>query len=111
MFWIVDTKIGPLVLGEGGIQTQFMFAIWYIFACGIHFFPWCKNVSEFSVFTVAPSKIKVQTIQERKSRIWEMKYDKYTKSLAKNQVCAVFHMQDIQKNALPKFKCCMETAC
>ena len=25
-----------------------------------------------------------------------MKEDKYTKSLAKNQVCAIFHMRDIQ---------------
>ena len=32
-----------------------------------------------------PSKIKMQTSQYRKSRIWEMKGDKYTKSLAKNQ--------------------------
>ena len=43
----------------------------------------------------------MQTIQYRKSR--EMKEDKYTKSLAKNQVCAIFHMQDIQKNVVPKF--------
>ena len=39
---------------------------------------------QFSVFTVTPSKIKIQTIQYRKSRISEMKEDKYTKSLAKN---------------------------
>ena len=29
------------------------------------------------------SKMKMQTIQNRKSRIWEMKEDKYTKSLTK----------------------------
>ena len=41
-----------------------------------------------------------------------MKEDKYTKSLAKNQVCAIFHMLDIRKNVLPKFvKLCMETPC
>ena len=41
-----------------------------------------------------------------------MKEDKYTKSLAKNQVCAVFQMRDIRKNGLPKFiKLCMETPC
>ena len=41
-----------------------------------------------------------------------MKGDKYTKSLAKNQVCAIFHMRDIQKNVLPKFiKLCIETSC
>ena len=43
------------------------------------------------------SKIKMQTIQYRKSRISEMKEDEYTKSLAKNQVCAIFHMRDIRK--------------
>ena len=41
-----------------------------------------------------------------------MKGDKYTKSLAKNQVCAIFHMRDIQRNVLPKFiKLCMELPC
>ena len=44
------------------------------------------------------------TIQYRASRIWEMKEDKFTKRLAKNQVCAVFQMRD-----LPKFiKLCMK---
>ena len=43
----------------------------------------------------------MQTIQYRKSR--EMKEDKYSKSLAKNQVCAIFHVRDIQKNVVPKF--------
>ena len=33
-----------------------------------------------------------------------MKEDKYAKSLAKNQVCAIFHMRDIRKNVLPKSK-------
>ena len=41
-----------------------------------------------------------------------MKEDKYTKSLAKNQVYAIVHMQDIRKNVLPKFiKLCIETPC
>ena len=43
-----------------------------------------------------------------------MKEDKYTKSLAKNQVCAIVHMRDIQRNVLPKFiKLCtnIETPC
>ena len=31
-----------------------------------------------------------------------MKEDKYTKGLTNNQVCTIFHMQDIQKNVLPK---------
>ena len=41
-----------------------------------------------------------------------MKEDKYTKSLAKNQVYAIVHMRDIRKNVLPKFiRPCMETPC
>ena len=53
-----------------------------------------KN-SYYAVFTVTPSKIKGQTSQYRKSRIWKVKEDKYTKSLVKNQVCAIIHMRDI----------------
>ena len=30
-----------------------------------------------------------------------MEEDKYTKSLAKNQVWAIFHMRDIQNKVLP----------
>ena len=30
-----------------------------------------------------------------------MKEDKYTKSLAKNQVCVIIHKPEIQKNVLP----------
>ena len=52
----------------------------------------------------------MQTIQYKKSRIWEMKEDEYTKSLAKNQVFAMFQMRDIQRNVIPKFiRLCMET--
>ena len=41
-----------------------------------------------------------------------MKEDKYTKSLAKNQVYAIFQMRDIRKKSLPKFKKLrMETQC
>ena len=41
-----------------------------------------------------------------------MKEDKYSKSLAKNQVYAIVQMRDIWKNVLPKFiKLCMETPC
>ena len=39
----------------------------------------------------------MQTIQYRRTRIWEMKKGKYTKTLAKNQVCEIFQMQDIGK--------------
>jgi len=45
--------------------------------------------SVFSVFNGTPSRLKMQTIQYRKpGRIWELKEDKYTKRLAKTQVCA-----------------------
>ena len=54
----------------------------------------------------------METFQYRKSRIWEMKEDKYTKSLAKNQVYSIVHMRDIRKNVLHKFiKLCTETPC
>ena len=53
----------------------------------------------FSVFTVTPSKLKMQTIKNTKFKIWEIKEDKYTKSLAKNQVCAIFHRRDIWKKS------------
>ena len=39
----------------------------------------------------------MQTIQYRRTRIWEIKKDKYTKTLAKNQVCEIFQMRDIGK--------------
>ena len=53
----------------------------------------------FCLFTFTLSKIKV-------------KEDKYTKILAKNQICAIIHMRDIRKNVSPKFiKLCMETPC
>ena len=50
-------------------------------------------------YNYAIEKKKMKTIQYRKSRIW----DKYTKGLTNNQVCAMFYMQDIRKNVLPKF--------
>ena len=65
---------------------------------------------EFLACTVTQWKIKMQTIQYRRTRIWEMKKDKYTKTPAKNQVCEIFQMRDIGKNGLPTFiKLCMET--
>ena len=54
----------------------------------------------FSVFTDSRenAEIKMETFKYRKSRIWEMREDKYTKRLAKNQVYAIVHMRDIRKN-------------
>ena len=46
----------------------------------------------------------------RSSQNREKNEDKYTNSLAKNQVFAIIHMRDIQKNVLSKFvRLCMET--
>ena len=63
-------------------------------------------ISTFSIlcFHCHTIKIKkIQTSQYRRSRIWEMKEDKCTKSLAKNQVCAMINIRDIRKSVLPKF--------
>jgi len=41
-----------------------------------------------------------------------MKKDKYTKTVAKNQVCEIFQLRDIGRNGLPKFtRLCTETPC
>ena len=48
------------------------------------------------IFTVMPSKVKLETFQYRKSRIWDLKEDKYTKSLAKNQVSAILAVVTLQ---------------
>lgn len=68
-----------------------------------------QTVHKFSVFTFMPSKIEIETIQYRKSRIWEMKGDKEVKGLAKDHVGAIFHMRDTLKNVLTQLiKLCME---
>ena len=47
-----------------------------------------------------------------KSRIWEMKGGKYTKTLAKILVEGIFRIGDIRGYVLPKFiELCMETPC
>ena len=41
-----------------------------------------------------------------------MEKNQYTKHLAKNQDCAIFHVPDTRKHALSKLtKLCMETPC
>ena len=41
-----------------------------------------------------------------------MEENQYTKHLAKNQDCAIFHVRDTRKNVLPKLKkLCMEIPC
>ena len=47
-------------------------------------------------------KIKIKTVQQIKSRIWEM-------TLAKIQVRGIFRIRDIRRNVLPKFiEICMD---
>ena len=58
------------------------------------------------------SKIKIKTIWQIKSRIWEMKGGKYTKTLAKIWVEGIICIRDIRGNVLPKFiELCTETPC
>ena len=98
--WNLD--VTNLYLTKFSVQRQFF----YPRNSKIHELTRARNneTSIFSVFTVTPSKIKIETIQSRKSRIWEVKEDKYTKSLTiKNQACAIFHVRDIRKNVLPNF--------
>ena len=57
-------------------------------------------------------KIKIKTVQQIKSRIWEMKGSKYAKTLAKFQVRGIFLIRDFRRNVLPKvIEICMETPC
>ena len=57
-------------------------------------------------------KIKIKTVQQIKSGIWEIKRGKYTKTLAKIQARRIFRIKDIRRNVLPKFiEICMETPC
>jgi len=54
----------------------------------------------------------IKTIQPIKSRVNEVKEDGYSNSLAKIQVCVMFHVGDIQSNVLLKFiRQCIETPC
>ena len=47
--------------------------------------------------------IKIKTIRQIKSRIWEIKGGKYTKTLAKIWVEGITRIRDIRGNVLPKF--------
>ena len=95
--------------GGGGRHKQ-QFPVTKESLSGGDFVTFRHRLAFFSVSTVTPWKIKMQTIRHRESRIREIKEDKYTKCLSKNEVCAIFQMRDIRKNVLPKFiKLCMET--
>ena len=54
----------------------------------------------------------IETIQQIKSRIKEIKEDEYSNTLAKIQVWGIFCAGDIRRNVLLKFiRLCMETPC
>ena len=54
----------------------------------------------------------IKTIQPIKSRVKEVKEDEYSNSLAKIQLCVMFHEGDIQRNVLLKFiRQWIETPC
>ena len=68
-----------------------------------------KLIAGFQCHAI-PKRIK--TIRQIKSRIWEMKVGKYTKTLAKIWVEGVIRIRDIRGNVLPKFiELSMETPC
>ena len=66
----------------------------------------------FSVFTSHVIKIKIETIQWKKSRVWDTIDDWYINNVAKNQVSTVFHPHVICRSVSTKFiEPCMETPC
>ena len=68
---------------------------------------------EFSVFTRSSQiKIKIVTIQWKKSRVWDTIDNWYINNPSKNQVSAVCHSRVICRSTSPKFiELCMETPC
>ena len=74
---------------------------------------WSYKYTIYSRFSpVMCSKLKIVTIQWKKSRIWDTIDDGHINNLAKNQVSAVFHSCVICWSVSPKFtELCMETPC
>ena len=63
------------------------------------------SLYKFSVFTVMPSKIKLQTIQYRNSRIWEMKEDKkYKKPCQESGLCNISYARYLEKHFTQIYK-------
>ena len=58
----------------------------------------------FSVTHSKQIKIKIKTVQQIKSGIWEMKGGKYTKILAKIQVRGIFRIRDVRRNVYPNLQ-------
>ena len=70
---------------------------------------------ELLVFSVTPfkieQKIKIKTVQQIKSRIWERKKINM-QTPAKIHVTEIFLMEDMRRDLPPKFReICMETPC
>ena len=63
------------------------------------------------MWSIAGFHTIIKTIRQIKWRIKETKEDKYSNSLAKIQVCAMFHAGDIWNVLLTFLRLCMETAC
>ena len=71
-----------------------------------------RKLAILVVFTFAPSKQKIETVQKTKCRIWDMKGGKYAKIFAKIQDSAIFLCEILGKTDLPIFiELCMETPC
>ena len=68
------------------------------------------SVSRHSLNTSLQIKINIKTVQNIKSRIQGKKEGKYAKPLAKIQVRAIFHKQDMRRNFL-QLQICVETLC
>ena len=110
----------PYCLGKKGIGVlkrlvscrNHLFEDSFHFSLHLPFHELCCNCW-FSVSRYSKQiKIKIKSVQQMKSGIWEMKGGKYTKFLAKIQVRRIFRIRDIRRNVLPKFiEICMETLC
>ena len=64
-----------------------------------------KNIAGFQCHAIQNrSKIKIKTIRQIKSRIWEMKGGAYTKTLAKIWVEGIIRTRDIRGMVYPNFE-------
>ena len=72
-----------------------------------------KFRAKYSRFSsVMWSKLKIVTVQEINSRIWDMIDDCNINNLAKNLVSVVFHSRAIRRSVSSKFiEICIETPC
>ena len=84
---------------------QIKHGVWYFYVKDNNVIDFREFSGVLLVFSVTPFKqikIKIKTVQQIKSRIWEMRGGTYTKTLAKIQVRGIFRIRDIRRNVLPK---------